>query len=261
VHRDPLARPRALRRLAIAVATLAVALAAAPAAAAPPRKDASAKAGTRATPPAPAPALAAPAPTPSQELPPPPAAAPLGARRAGWLALSAGAWAGLDSGQGGAVQLDYGIVRTPEGWSRLQLEVRLAATVARPTDSTDLTTTIPTYGGPVQIPAGTEKMDAWVVEVVPGARLLYPVTPKFSLFGDVGLGLVQTIEKHERDELFAGHTETTKNVTGLVVRLGAGMSFALSERTRLLFLPVALSLQAGTGFSAYVPTLGLAYRL
>ncbi len=33
------------------------------------------------------------------------------------------------------------------------------------------------------------------------------------------------------------------------------------ERTRLLFLPVALSLQVGTGFSAYVPTLGLAYRL
>jgi opacity protein-like surface antigen len=243
VHRDPLARPRALRRLAIAVATLAVALAAAPAAAAPPRKDASAKAGTRAT--------------PSQELPPPPAAAPLGARRAGWLALSAGAWAGLDSGQGGAVQLDYGIVRTPEGWSRLQLEVRLAATIGRPTDSTDLTTV---YGGRT-IPSGTEKTSAWIVEVVPGLRLLYPVSPKFSLFGEAGLGLVQTIEKHERDELFAGHTDTTKNVTGLVFRLGAGMSFTLSERTRLLFLPVALSLQAGTGFSAYVPTLGLAYRL
>jgi hypothetical protein len=55
--------------------------------------------------------------------------------------------------------------------------------------------------------------------------------------------------------------DTTKNVTGLVLRVGAGMSFALSERTRLLFLPVALSLQVGTGFSAYVPTLGLAYRL
>ena len=63
------------------------------------------------------------------------------------------------------------------------------------------------------------------------------------------------------DELFVGHTETTKNVTGLVLRLGAGMSFTLSERARLLFLPVALSLQVGTGFSAYVPTLGLAYRL
>lgn len=260
MHRDPLARARAPRRR-LAVAALVAALAAAPAAAQP-RKDAAAKARAPSAASSTAPALAAPAPAPSQlPLPVAPAAGPVGAGRVGWLAASGGAWLGFDSGQGGAVQLDYGYVRTPQGWSRLQLEVRLAATVARASDSTDLSTTMPTYGGLVQVPAGVEKTSAWIVEVVPGARLLYPVTPKFSLFGDAGLGLVQTIEKHERDELFVGHTETTKNVTGLVLRLGAGMSFTLSERARLLFLPVALSLQVGTGFSAYVPTLGLAYRL
>ncbi|HEX9050927.1 MAG TPA: hypothetical protein VF841_10380, partial [Anaeromyxobacter sp.] len=206
-------------------------------------------------------ALAAPAPAPSSVPLPVAPAAPLETGRVGWLGISGGAWIGLGSGQGGAGQLDYGYVRTPQGWTRLQLEVRLAATVARATDSKDLTTTMPTYGGLVQVPAGVEKTSAWIVEVVPGARLLFPVSPKFSLVGDAGLGLVQTVEKDERDELFSGHTDTTKNVTSLVLRLGAGMSFALSERTRLLFLPVALSLQVGTGFSAFVPSLGLAYRL
>jgi hypothetical protein len=163
VHRDPLARARALRRR-LALAALATALAAAPAAAQP-RKDVAAKARVAPAASSTAPALAAPAPS-QVPLPPAPSPTSFEPRRVGWLAVSAGAWAGLDSGQGGAVQLDYGVVRTPAGWTRLQLEVRLAATVARPTDSTDLTTVIPTYGGPVEIPSGNEKMSAWIVEIV-----------------------------------------------------------------------------------------------
>jgi hypothetical protein len=134
--------------------------------------------------------------------------------------------------------------------------------VAHPTDDTPLTTVVvPPYGTPVQISSGSEKMTAWVIEAVPTARVRYPVHPKVSLFADGGLGLAQTIERYERDEMFAGHSEKSVNQTTVVVRLGGGLSVDLSDRTRLVVLPLALSLQLGTGFSAYVPTFGLAYRL
>ncbi len=261
MHRDPLARARTARR-ALTLAALAAALVAAPAGAQT-RRDAAARTAARPASTSSAPALGATAPAASQvPLPPAPAGASATGRRVGWLALSAGPWAGFDSGAGAALQVDYGFLRTPPGWSRLRLEVHLAATLARTSDSTDLTSTIvPPYGPPVSISAGVEKMNAWVVQVVPSARAILPVGPKFSLLGDAGLGLVQTIESYERDEMFAGHTDTTRNVTSLVLQVGAGMSFDLSERTRLLFLPLALSLQLSTGFSAYVPTVGLAYRL
>lgn len=253
MHRDPLARARTPRR-ALTIAVLAAALAAAPATAQP-RKEAAAKPAARTTPLAATPPAAAAIP-----LPPPPSGGSQ-VRRAGWLAVSAGPWSGLDSGSGAAFQVDYGYLRTPPGWRRVELELHLAVLVSRATQETELTTVIqPPFGTPVQISSGLEKTSAWIIEAVPMARARVPFG-KIALLFDGGLGLVQTLETHERDELFAGHTDETKNVTGLVLRLGGGMAFELSERARLVFLPVQLSFQLGTGFSAYVPTLGLAYRL
>jgi hypothetical protein len=269
VHRDKLARPCAART-ALAVALLAT-LAAAQPAEAQARKDAASRtAASRATSapaPAPAPAsgsaLAAPAASPSSvPLPPPPAGASLRARGPGWLAVSGGAWAGFKGAAGAAVQADYGFLRTPPTWDRLQLELRLSVMVSRPSEDTKLTVTAaPPVGPPIQIASGSEKMNAWVVEVVPTARVRYSVHPKVALFADGGAGLGQTVERYERDELFQGHTEKSVNQTTVVVRVGGGLTVDLSERTRLVVLPLALSLQLGTGFSAYLPTLGLAYRL
>lgn len=196
-------------------------------------------------------------------LPPPPEGTALRPRRAAWLAVSAGPWAGFDAGQSAALLVDYGFLRTPAAWRRLELEVRLSVMVARPTEDTDLTVLVlPPFGvTPVPVAAGSEEQRAWVVEVVPEARLRLPVGPKFALLAGAGVGLAQSVERSERTEMFAGRTETTDNVTGLVLRVSAGMSFDLSARTRLLFQPVAFSLQLGPGFSAWVPNLGLAYRL
>lgn len=252
MHREPLMR-RALRR-ALAAGAVAAALAAAPPAEAQ-RRDLAARTPTT--------YAARTAAAPAVPLPPPPGGTSLRPGRAGWLAVSAGPWAGFDLGQSVALHVDYGYLRTPPGWRRAQLEVRLSVMMARPTDDTDLTALVtPPYGGtPVSVYAGVERTRVWAVEVVPMARVRLPVGQKFALYADGGVGLAQTIETYDREEMFAGHTERTENVTGLVLRLGAGMSFALSDRTRLLFEPIAVSLQLGPDFSAYVPTLGLAYRL
>lgn len=246
------AHPLARGALRGAVAAALAAALVAPAAAAP-RKRAAAS-------PQAAPVTAA-APTYVVPLPPPPAGAD--ARpRGGWLSVSAGAWAGLDLGQSVALHVDYGIDRTPASWTRLGLEYRLSAMVARPTDDTELTrmVVLPYAYQPVSVPAGGEETEAWVVEVVPMARVRLPFE-KFALFADGGVGLAQTVERVERDEMFEGATTTTENVTGLVLRLGAGMSFDLSPRTRLLLVPVALSIHLGPSYSAYAPSLGLSYRL
>jgi hypothetical protein len=263
VHRNPLARRRAAHRV-LAAAAAAAALVAAQPAGAQPRKEPATRTAPRATPasvPAAAPAALAakPAATP---LPPPPAAASPRPRRVGTLAVSAGPWAGFDLGESVAIQVDYGFLRTPQTWTKLELEVRLAVMIAHPTGDTAFTTVVvPPYGTPVEVSSGAEKMSAWVIEAVPTVRLRLPVNPKFALFADGGLGVAQTIESYEREEMYLGESERTQNVTGLVLRLGAGMAFQLSERTRVVFLPLALSIQLGPDFSAFAPTLGVAYRL
>jgi hypothetical protein len=195
-------------------------------------------------------------------LPPPPPADTVLRPRGGWLTVSAGAWAGFDLGQSLALHVDYGIERTPASWRRLGLEYHLSVMGSRPTDETELTRVVtqPYPYPPLSIPAGLEKTESWVVEVVPTARVRLAFE-KFALFADGGVGLAQTVQKVERDEMFEGHTTATENVTGLVLRLGAGMSFDLSPRTRLLLVPVAISVQLGPSYSAYTPSLGLSYRL
>jgi hypothetical protein len=242
----------------------------------PPARRAAAKTPP-AAPKAPA-ALAAPA-TPSSgtldaaqrasvPLPPPPpgtariAAAP--ASGGSWLGLTVGPFLGFDRGQSIAGQIDYGFERTPPGWSRLQLEWHLVVAFARPSADTKLTRTeyLPTYPPTYrQVSAGSEQATALVAEIAPTARLRYPLASGVALFADGGAGLVQTVEKYERDVTFVGASTTTKNVTGLSLRAALGLSVDLSERMRLVFEPVAFDLLLGTDYSAFTPNFGVAYRL
>jgi hypothetical protein len=206
----------------------------------------------------------------------PPAAAPLApvapgapatsaasVARVAWIGGGVGAVSAFDVGKGVALHLDYGLLRTPRGWRKLTLEYHLAATFAMPAGETPLTATVapPLGGPPVSVDAGEEKVSALLFEVVPTARVLWALRPGFALFADGGLGLCQTVERYERAEMFQGKRERTDYVTGGVARLGLGLAADVSERWRVVFEPVAFSFQAGPKFSAFTPTLGVAYRL
>ncbi|HEY6005563.1 MAG TPA: hypothetical protein VIV57_21965, partial [Anaeromyxobacter sp.] len=191
-------------------------------------------------------------------LPPPPAGTRL-ERRGATLGLAVGPWAGFGTGKSIAAHLDYGFPRTPAGWSRFELEYRLAVMVSHPSQDTTLSrATVPPFG---QMDVGVKETRVWLFEAVPTARLRFPVGPTFALLADGGLGLAQTLERYESEETFVGHTVKTRNVTGLVVRVGAGASLDVGERLRIVFLPVALSLQLGPGYGGYTPSLGIAYRM
>lgn len=195
--------------------------------------------------------------------PPPPVAEPPAAavRGPGWLAFGAGAWAGLDAGSGFALHLDYGFTKTPPSWDTLTLEWRLGVMFARPTSSTDLSRTVISGLTVMQIPSGSEKTSLYLVEVVPSARVRWAIGAKFALFADGGAGLAQTVERKERDEQFVGRTVTTKNVTGLVLRLGGGMSVDVSQSVRVLLVPIGVSFQVGPDWSGFTPELAVAFRL
>jgi hypothetical protein len=191
-------------------------------------------------------------------LPPPPEGTRL-ERRGATLALAAGPWAGFGTGSSFALHVDYGFPRTPAGWGRLELEYRLAVMVSHPSKDTTITRTVLPPTG--QLDVGVEKATVWLAEAVPTARVRLPISPTFALFADAGLGLAQTFERYESEATWVGHTLRTRNVTGLVVRAGGGASLDLGERWRVLFLPIALSLQLGPKYGGYAPSLGVAYRM
>jgi hypothetical protein len=114
---------------------------------------------------------------------------------------------------------------------------------------------------PVTVDAGKETVEAYVFEVVPTARVRWNLTPGVAFFGDGGLGLCQTVEQYHRDEMFVGRSDRTDYVTGVVAYAGVGLSADVAERWRVVFKPVAFSLQLGPKFSAFTPSLGVAYRL
>jgi hypothetical protein len=203
---------------------------------------------------------------PEVPLPPPPAgttarpaelASPAPASGPSWLGVSAGAFASFDRGQSPAVELDYGFARTPPAWTRWQLEYHVAVAAARPKDELSLFR----LEGTTPVASGFDRLTAIVAQVVPYARARYPFVPGFALVLDGGVGVVQSIEKLERTETFVGASKETKNVTGLAVRAGVGVSVDLSERTRLVFEPLAFALLLGLDYSAFTPSIGLAYRL
>lgn len=194
-------------------------------------------------------------------LPPPPT---LAARTTpvAWFGAGVGALSAFDVGKGVAFQLDYGLLRTPPTWRILTLEWHLVGAFSRPSGEKDLTTTVTSPGGqPVSVDAGQEKVKALLFEIVPTARVLWTATPGVAFFADGGLGLCQTVEKYDRSELFMGQSTRTDYVTGAVARLALGMAADVAPRWRVVFLPVAFSFQLGPKFSAYTPTLGVAYRL
>lgn len=193
-------------------------------------------------------------------LPPPPPGTRLEPRGA-TFGVAVGPWAAFDTGKSIALHADYGLPRTPPGWGKLELEGRVAVTVARPAEETPLTRVVqPPYGPPVLVDAGSEETRVWLVEVVPTARLRLPLGTGFALYADGGVGLVQTVERYDRVEMFQGHVVKRQNVTGLVFRLGGGFSLDVTERVRVLFAPIALSFHAGPKFSGFAPSLGVAYR-
>jgi hypothetical protein len=48
---------------------------------------------------------------------------------------------------------------------------------------------------------------------------------------------------------------------GLLLRLGAGVAWDATERLRLVFHPLAVSAELGSDWSAFTPSLGVAFRL
>jgi len=189
-------------------------------------------------------------------------AAPLGADAA-FFGGGIGALSAFKTGQAISLSLDYAIARTPPGWRKLDLEWHLVASFAHPTGETGLTgTVVPPFGvTPVQVDAGSEKVKALLFEVVPTARVLWSAKPGVAFFADAGLGLCQTFESYDRSEMFFGRTQHSEYVTGVVARLGLGLSADVTPRWRVVLEPVAFDLQLGPNFSAYTPTLGVAYRL
>jgi hypothetical protein len=242
----------------IRLLALAAALgAAAPAAAAAPKSAPPAPARATAVAAAPARAASAPAPTP---------AAPRGTSpvaRAAWFGAAVGAVSAFDIGKGMAFHLDYGIPRTPAGWRKLELEWHLVASFAMPSGDTPLTATVPVPSGlgSLQVDAGSEDVSALVFEVVPTARVLWTMTRGVAFFADGGVGLCQTVERYERAEMFRGRSEWRDYVTGVVLHAGIGLAADVTPRWRLVFQPVAFDVQLGPKFSAFTPTLGVAYRL
>lgn len=211
-------------------------------------------------------ALAQPAPT-AVPLPPPPpgttlVAPPAAPDGGGWFGVAAGPYAAFKRGRSFALVLDYGIPRAPLG--RFDLEWHLAVVATSPSEESGLSRLQPSpgFGVPaMSVPSGIEEASALVVEVVPMARLRYAFVPGFALVVDGGVGVCQTFERYERDEMFVGRSEESKNVTGVVLRAGLGVSVDFTPRLRLLFEPIALSAQLGADYSGFTPLLGLAYRL
>jgi hypothetical protein len=180
-----------------------------------------------------------------------------------WLGVSFGGLYAFDVGQSLAARVDYGVLRTPVGWGRFDLEWHLVLGFSAPTGTTGLTTTVvpPGGGGAVSVSSGSEKVSALLFEIVPTARIHFTVTRGFSLFADGGLGLVQSLESYDRTEMYVGHSTWKESATGIVVHTALGMALDLAPRWRLLFVPVGFELQLGPKFSGFTPSLGLAYRL
>lgn len=248
--------PLAAVALALALATPAAAAAAAQKATAPARTPGAATS-------APSPASVPSARPATLVAPEASRARPAPSVRTAWVGGAVGAISAFDVGKSVALQLDYGVLRTPPSWRRFDLEWHLVVAFARPTGETPLSATvIPPFGfTPVQVSAGQEQVTALLFEVVPTARFLWTVTQGVAFFADAGLGLCQTFESYDRSEMFNGRSTRSEYATGVVARIGAGLAADVAPRWRVVFEPLALELQLGPKFSAFTPTLGVAYRL
>jgi hypothetical protein len=179
-----------------------------------------------------------------------------------WIGASVGALSAFDVGQAVGLKLDYGLLRTPPGWRKLDLEWHLVVGASMPSGQTQLTASVmpPIGPGPVQVNAGQEKFSAYLFEVVPTARALFAVTQGLAFFADAGLGLCQTFESFDRSEMYLGKSSHKEYATGVVLHLGLGLAADVAPQWRLVFDPLALDLLLGPKFSGWTPSLGVAYR-
>jgi hypothetical protein len=207
-------------------------------------------------------ATVAPAPAPPTRAPAAPVASAMPARF-GWFGGSIGALNAFGTGKSILAQIDYGVLRTPPGWDRFDLEWHVVGTFAAPSGDKSLDGyAVPPVGpGPIPVNAGQEKVKALLFEVVPTARVLWTATRGVAFFGDAGLGLVQTFESYDRSELYMGHSTHNEYATGFVLHLGMGMAADVAPRWRVVLAPLAFDLMVGPKFSSWTPSLGVAYRL
>jgi hypothetical protein len=196
-------------------------------------------------------------------LPPPPPGLRLLPSRAAWLAVSGGPFAALKQGSATALTLDYGFASSRQPWSGTDLEWHLVAVGAAPGHDGALVVTAPAFpGGPsVSTVVGTSRRSAWVAQLAPTARLRRVLAPGFAVFADGGLGLGLAWDETVEDQAFVGRTTTTRATLAVVARLGAGVTWDATERLRLVLHPIALSAELGSDWSAFTPSLGLAFRL
>jgi hypothetical protein len=210
-----------------------------------------------------APLWPAPAPAAEVPLPPPPPGTRLLPSRAAWLAVSAGPFAATDQGSSAALTVDYGFASALQPVAGADLEWHLLVVGAAPGYDAALTATAPAFpGGPaVTTVVGTTERNAWVVQVAPTARLRRALAPGLAVFADGGLGLGLAWDETVDDQAFVGRTTTRRATVGLLLRLGAGVAWDATERLRLVFHPVAVSVELGSDWSAFTPSFGLAFRL
>jgi opacity protein-like surface antigen len=69
-----------------------------------------------------------------------------------------------------------------------------------------------------------------VFKLVPAARFSMPLTPQFSVFGDVGLGLAYVSATIDLPAPFSDITDSTIN---LMMRLGVGAFYQVNERMKI----------------------------
>ena len=136
----------------------------------------------------------------------------------------------------------------------------MRAMYAMPSKETGLSRVVLVGYMPLSVPTGTENASASVVEVGPFARVRLALAPKVAVFADLGVGIAQTFEKYDRDEMYIGRSVVKQNVTTVYLGGAVGLSYDLNERWRAM-IPLAFSAQAGSDYSAFLPTLAVAYRL
>ncbi len=252
---DKIRGARAPRRTWVVAAAVALALAS-------PARAATKTAAPKPAEKAPA-AAASPARATFVPLPPPPRMASASAGRVSWFGGSIGALSAFGTGTSILAQIDYGVLKTPPGWNRFDLELHVLSSFAAPAGEKSLGgSAMPPVGpGPIPVNAGQEKVTSLLFQVVPTARVLWTATRGVAFFGDGGLGLVQTFESYDRSEMFMGHSTHNEYATGFVLHLGAGLAADVAPRWRVVLAPLAFDLMVGPKFSSWTPTLGVSYRL
>lgn len=207
--------------------------------------------------------VAAPARAADVPLPPPPPGLRLRPSGAAWLAVSMGPFAALDHGSAAALAIDYGFAAAWQPLPSADLEWHLVVTGAAPGYDSALEVSAPAFpGGPVvRSVVGTSQRSAVLVAATPTARLRLALAPGLAVFADGGAGLGFAWDETVEDQAFVGRTTTTRAVASVVLRLGGGMTWDASDRLRVVFTPIALSAQLGSSWTAFTPSLGLAFRL